>query len=45
MKTTEEILALAERLGVTVTVSTRPKATGEIVLLPGLRSGDGSKHA
>ena len=36
-KTTEQMLAEARKLGVTVTVTTAPrKATGEIVLLPGV---------
>ena len=36
-KTTEEMLAMAKAMGVTVTVSTGPKGTGEIVPLPGVR--------
>jgi hypothetical protein len=37
VKTTEQILAEARKAGVTVAVSTGPKATGEIILLPGVR--------
>ena len=41
MKTTEEILALAEKYGVEVTISKGPpKATGEITLLPGVRKAE-----
>jgi hypothetical protein len=36
-KTTEQILAEAKAFGIEVTVTLRPKGTGEIVLLPGLR--------
>ena len=34
--TTEAMIAKAKALGVEVTVSTRPKGTGEIVPLPGV---------
>ena len=36
-KTTEQMLAEAKALGVEVTVMTRLKGTGEVVLLPGVR--------
>ena len=36
-KTTEEMIAAAKATGVEVTVTQRPKGTGEIVPLPGVR--------
>jgi hypothetical protein len=36
-KTTEQILTQTKAFGIEVTVTLRPKGTGEIVLLPGLR--------
>ncbi len=36
-KTTEQMIAEAKAAGVEITVTTRPKGTGEIVLLPGVR--------
>ena len=38
MKLTEEMIKKAEKAGVAVTVTTRPKGQGEITLLPGLRA-------
>ena len=37
-KTTEQMLAEAKVAGVEVPVTTRPKATGEIIVVPGLRA-------
>ena len=47
-KTTEQMLIEAKTAGVEITVTTRPKRTAEVVLLPGLRarrSRDGNKRA
>ena len=41
-KTTEELIADAKACGIEVTVSTRPKGTGEIVLLPGVHPPEAS---
>lgn len=44
-KTSEDLIALARKLGVEVTITTKPQVTGEIAPMPGIRKTEEKRRA